>query len=112
MLILNNCLFKHVYIIVITSYIIKCFHKCRVIIDVDDKPIITAFNYLYCLSTDSTQMKNTFFIGLVGPGGCCSHCFMALIGVNTNCEIIVRIRCVYRKKEFVEFGLMVIIRLK
>ena len=35
---------------------------------------------------------------------------MALIGVNTNCEIIVRIRCVYRKKEFVEFGLMVIIR--
>jgi len=25
MLILNNCLIKHVYIIVITSYIIKCF---------------------------------------------------------------------------------------
>jgi len=65
MLILNNCLFKHVYIIVITSYIIKCFHKCRVIIDVDDKPIITAFNYLYCLSTDSTQMKNTFLLALL-----------------------------------------------
>jgi len=32
---------------------------CRVIIDVDDIPIITAFNHLYCLL--STQMKNTFF---------------------------------------------------
>jgi len=37
---------------------------CRVIIDIDDIAIITAFNYLYCLL--STQMKNTFFIGLVG----------------------------------------------
>ena len=33
-------------------------------------------------------------------------------GVFTNCEIIVRIRCGYRKKQFVEFGLMVIIRLQ
>ena len=65
MLILDNCLIKHVYI-VITSYIIACFfHKCRVIIDVDDIPIITAFNYLYCLSTDSTQMKNTFLLALL-----------------------------------------------
>jgi len=46
-LILNNCFIKHVYIIVITSYIIlRVFHKCRVITDVDDIPIITAFNYL------------------------------------------------------------------
>ena len=43
----------------------------------DDVLIITAFNYLYCLL--STQMKNTFFIGLVGPGGRCSNCFMALV---------------------------------
>ena len=36
---------------------------------------------------------------------------MALIGVNTNCEIILRIGRVCRKKQFVKFGLMVIIRL-
>ena len=35
---------------------------------------------------------------------------MALIDVNTKCEIIVKIRCVYRKKQFVEFELMAIIR--
>jgi len=46
-------------------------------------------------------MKNTFLIGLVRPDVRCSHCFMALIGVNTNCAIIVRIRCVFRKKETV-----------
>ena len=46
-------------------------------------------------------MKNTFLIGLVRLGDHCSHCFMALIGVNTNREIIVRIRCVFRKKETV-----------
>ena len=57
MLILNNCLIKHVYIIVITSYTIIF--------------IITAFNYLYCLL--STQMKNTFLIGLVRPGWMCGQ---------------------------------------
>jgi len=36
-----------------------------------------AFNYLNCLL--STQMKNTFLIGLVRQGVRCSHCFMALV---------------------------------
>ena len=50
-----------------------------------------AFNYLYCLM--STRTKKNFLIGLVSW----SHCFMALIGVNII--VIVRIRCVFRKKQ-------------
>ena len=56
----------------------------------------------------STQMKNTFY------WPCWTRCPLQSLfhdfGVNTNWENIVRIRCVYRKKQFVEFGLMVIIK--
>ena len=44
----------------------------------------------------STQMKNTFLIGLVRPGVDCSHCFMALMLTQT-CEIIIRVRRVFKK---------------
>ena len=50
-----------------------------VIIDVDDIPIITAFNHLYCLL--STQMKKHFFVSLNQEAAAVS--FKALVLTQT-----------------------------